>query len=498
MGWVSDAVQLTVIVKHLKHYYPDWKICVEVGRGKHSCFYGLCDDVFIIDDHSSKPNFDKVYNLIWPECSNSYHNLPCTKVTKCLKEIFNIEPILSLFIYEINVRDTARKTVSHYLSTIPKRNGYVVIHYQGNSSVNAKNLKHEDIKILCEYLVANQYTPIILDWDERSPIPDQRSVFCPGIHSNLWKGNMGDAETIAALIHQAILFIGIDSGPLHVAGATSTPSIGVWTRHHPINFFEPCPNVLHILPKDSRKNIRGIEKLRPRTYFENSYKHLYYDDLKSGLLAAIKSILCIDSPPQELVYKSPQNKKYGEKYYLESKLVGLDYSIYGDWQKKYTKWLTNAMNLKEKTVLDVGCACGAITKGFKDHNVSSCGIDINEYCINLGREKWPEVPLYTCDACNLHILDNDIFDFVHIMQVIEYFKPEMASFILSELNRVSKIEAILFCVLEAKNTQWWGNRLEIAGWKDCKTEYHNKLTDDPDSYLPIYNWNWLCYKKIRG
>ena len=53
----------------------------------------------------------------------------------------------------------------------------------------------------------------------------------------LWHGTRtGDADSSAALIAASQLVIGVDGGPLHVAGATATPTIGVRTQHHPVHF----------------------------------------------------------------------------------------------------------------------------------------------------------------------------------------------------------------------------------------------------------------------
>src|SRR6266849_6473300 len=70
--------------------------------------------------------------------------------------------------------------------------------------------------------------------------------------------------------HQCALMIGVDSGPLHVAGATTTPTIGVWTRHHPIHFFDLANNVLHLVPGDHEKYAPGPDAI---DYFTKYYRH---------------------------------------------------------------------------------------------------------------------------------------------------------------------------------------------------------------------------------
>src|SRR5436305_1747188 len=79
----------------------------------------------------------------------------------------------------------------------------------------------------------------------------------------------GDAEVLAALIEAATLMIGVDSGPLHLAGATTTPTIGVWTRHHPVHFFDLAGNVTHLVPGDHAQLAAGGDALR---YFAEHYR----------------------------------------------------------------------------------------------------------------------------------------------------------------------------------------------------------------------------------
>ena len=46
---LGDAVQLTTVLQHLKHYHPDWDVDVAALIGKHSAFHGLCRKVFVLD-----------------------------------------------------------------------------------------------------------------------------------------------------------------------------------------------------------------------------------------------------------------------------------------------------------------------------------------------------------------------------------------------------------------------------------------------------------------
>ena len=95
------------------------------------------------------------------------------------------------------------------------------------------------------------------------------------------------------------LFIGIDSGPLHIAGCTNTPTIGVWTHHHPIHFFDFADNVFHMLPRDARKNIHARDKKSVDKFFQDKYRHKYYVNLKKELKDTISKHLWATSPTRE-------------------------------------------------------------------------------------------------------------------------------------------------------------------------------------------------------
>lgn len=245
----GDACQFTSVIKHIKANVPNVQIDIVCGYGKHSCFHGLVDNVFTSQVGSS--SYDQVFNHVWSENYNSYVDYPATKTVKCIAETLKLITYEDLLTYTINIGQEAKNKVKQYLSSLPSKKGYVTIHYEGNTATGDKNISHDKIKLLCGFLIKNNYIPIILDWDNRSHLPDQSTIFCPNTKDSLWGGNgTGDAEIIAALIDQCVLFIGVDSGPLHVAMSTKTPTIGLWTKHHPIHYADFSNNTIHLIPKN--------------------------------------------------------------------------------------------------------------------------------------------------------------------------------------------------------------------------------------------------------
>jgi hypothetical protein len=98
----------------------------------------------------------------------------------------------------------------------------------------------------------------------------------------------GDAEGLAALIELATLMIGVDSGPLHVAGATTTPTLGVWLRHHPLHYFGLADNVTHLVPENHAALLRG-DRAAGEAFFRAHYRHQTYRDLDSELRALARA-----------------------------------------------------------------------------------------------------------------------------------------------------------------------------------------------------------------
>lgn len=282
---LGDAAQFTVILKHLAKYKPDWVVDVLAGRGKHSAFYGLCHAAYFPGmprpDHST---YDEVKWVGWYENYNGYKDRPNSKVTNSLAEEFHIPYDAALGRYEIRITHTTREKVRDWLKAAgvekiaTHRHKAIVLHYEGNTSTDKKNIGHHYARAICEEVESRGFKTVLLDWDGRSPLPNGKSILNPGVGpGDLW-GNFGsgDAETVAALIDECAGFIGIDSGPGKIASSTSTPTVIVWTGHSPLQFHDPAANTLHLVP-EGFDGIPPISGDRERfTYFAKHYTHRTY------------------------------------------------------------------------------------------------------------------------------------------------------------------------------------------------------------------------------
>jgi FkbM family methyltransferase len=305
----GDAVQLTTVLLHLRELYPQWAIDVAAKRGAHTLLEGLCRRAFTLEEEPLGEPYDIRRTLWWHEPDACYADSPATKAEKSLRETFLIEPREALCRYAINPGAEARRKAHEYAEELAAAAGliaasgdashnaataagrFVLLHYQGNSARANKNLDERMVKSLCDEIVRLGYIPVVLDWDERSGLVDQRRVFCPGVRHSLWGGTgTGDGATIAALAELAAWCVGIDSGPGHVFGAIATPAVIVWTRHHPLHYYGLAEHVTHLVPYDHASLLRGDRDVG-RRYFEAKYHFRVYADLERSLVRLAREFL---------------------------------------------------------------------------------------------------------------------------------------------------------------------------------------------------------------
>lgn len=270
----GDACQFTSVLKHLARFRPDWVVDTVSLKGKHSAFFGLVRKSYVEGEPLGGP-YDLTFDHDWLECRGAWPDSPGTKTVYCIRHVFKLVPQWDLLTYSINVRAQARERAGAYVKSLPPA-PFVLLHYERNTLFSNKNLSHDVMRCVCNFLLASGLTPVILDWDHRSPIPDNSTIFCPDVGNPLWmQYGTGDTETLAALIERAALLIGIDSGPQKVAFATTTPTLAVWIRHHPYHYADNTPNAVHLIPENHADYLRGSKELGLE-FFRRWYRHVTY------------------------------------------------------------------------------------------------------------------------------------------------------------------------------------------------------------------------------
>ena len=155
----------------------------------------------------------------------------------------------------------------------------VGIHYQGDTAKDKKDLSHAQAFEVCRTVVDAGRVPLLFDWRNQSPLPLSNWRRVPPICTTRQfasRGWGGDAEMNTALIEQCEAFVGIDSGPGKCASATDTPTLIVWTGHHPALYHDPAPNTTHLVPV-------GFHDMHPVcsnpgvvAWFDRSYQGRHY------------------------------------------------------------------------------------------------------------------------------------------------------------------------------------------------------------------------------
>jgi ADP-heptose:LPS heptosyltransferase len=314
----GDAVQLTVVLRHLAHYRPDWTIDVQARPGCETLYSGLAARSWAWEAAPDRRRYAAVHDLPWCEPADAWADSPSTKAERCLREYFRLPPVVDLCRYQIDVGPAAHERARIYMERVcgrlesrpqaadsssgrlkaelqprrlkaelqraqPQRFPVVLIHYQGNSARRWKNIDERAVRDLCRAVRDLRLLPLVLDWNGSSGLAGRDGVLNAGRDDQLWpRQGIADGESLAALIGQARLMIGIDSGPGHVAGATDTPTAIVWTRHHPVQFYGLSPNVLHLVRANHADTIRGDRQAGLR-FFQEHYGHRIYRDLRRFL-----------------------------------------------------------------------------------------------------------------------------------------------------------------------------------------------------------------------
>lgn len=289
---LGDNAQFTIVMRHVQYYFPDWVIDMEVGRGKQPYFKQFTNKLFLRKENRyDYREYDNILDVDWPPTEICHPSVPSTKPTRFLQNYLRVDPIPDLYRgYEITITPQEQELADEYVKTLPKQ-PFVIVHYLAKTLKFAKSLTHNDALFICRQALKHGCTPVVLDWKGESPLPDQQIIFNPGVNDPIWQGEkLSSAGTIAALIGRAKLYVGVDSGPLHVAGCTTTPTLAVWHGHHPVNFFDLCKNVTHLVPDAAKglKGIKGSNKIVGRDYFEKAYNHVYYKHLGSILMREMR------------------------------------------------------------------------------------------------------------------------------------------------------------------------------------------------------------------
>jgi FkbM family methyltransferase len=190
--------------------------------------------------------------------------------------------------------------------------------------------------------------------------------------------------------------VGVDSGPLHVAAATTTPTIGVWLRHHPLHYLGLADNVLHLVPERHEGMIRGNREAGA-AFFRAHYRHRTYHDLGRELREAVREQLRALSGGLYLT----------RGFWVRADNAAQDLVVVGDVAEQDC-YLVDELPMPRPVVVDVGAHIGCFSKRVHDRN--------------------PLARIVAVECCpeNLPALERNVGGFAVVVQAALTYEPDVA------------------------------------------------------------------------
>lgn len=146
---------------------------------------------------------------------------------------------------------------------------------------------------------------------------------------------------------------------------------------------------------------------------------------------------------------------YDEQYYREHAEAGLDYLVHGFWHESYAAMVAEATlqaGYAKPFVVDAGCACGSILKGFKNTALFErvLGVDLSEHMIVLGRKhfRYGDDELVAGSIAEIPAESGSV-SLLHSAQVLEHIPDELTDPILDEFARILRPGGRAFLCLDA-------------------------------------------------
>lgn len=234
-------------------------------------------------------------------------------------------------------------------------------------------------------------------------------------------------------------------------------------------------------------------------------------------------------PVQEAASSPLTATAYDEQYYREHADAGLDYLIHGFWHESYAAMVVEATlqaSYPGPFIVDAGCACGSILKGFKNTTIFErvLGVDLSGHMIELGRKhfRYADEELVAGSIAEIPAESGSV-SLLHSAQVLEHIPDELIDPILDEFARVLRPGGRAFLCLDAMrhgevrdmymgdpthvNIQpvlYWTEKLQkrgllfdIEAYNRFARSQHGPTAGVPRSFFQSYP-NWSAWTLIRA
>jgi len=392
---LGDAVQFATILRYIRRKLPALQLTLGAHRGYPSLFRCLCHESLTGGDQT-------VQQVTWSEPTEAWDDRPAGKIEHWLKrQGWAFEP--DLIGYHNPITADALAAARACMAAVGlDEQGFCLLHNSPNTNRRGKILggqeDSDEMIVLCKLIAVRGLRPVVLDWKRKAGRLAEHAMILGSGTPYLSPETVADAATLCALGSLAKLCIGIDTGPSHCFVAGGANTLVYWNTNHPVNYFQPMGNVLHLVPQGHAKNVRGDDRSKDvgSAYFHRNYLYTEYTNLRPALLDAVEAKLA--------------NQPIGHNLAAPTELVQADHGF----------WIRDGLKREDTIVVkDVyaGDCYGLKSLGFTPETILDIGAHIGCFS-RLAHELFPQAKIIAVEANprNIPALQKNAGDFAEIVE----------------------------------------------------------------------------------
>jgi len=201
-----------------------------------------------------------------------------------------------------------------------------------------------------------------------------------------------------------------------------------------------------------------------------------------------------------------------------------DFYINWWWNERLVEALEQGYSLRNKRIVDLGCAYGSVVAAMIKAGHDAYGIDLSDFGIAEGQKEYSLLESKTIQGSihDLSCYPSEHFHFLFSNQVFEHLPGHLCETLAVETFRVAKPKAVLWAGLvldissdyqpqgfdpkdpdpthiNIRPKAWWDEKFIKAGWvinDEFDETFRKHELSDGYSFFKDYDWHSICYKKL--